>query len=135
MSSITYEHFARRHLAAVMHLLEIEGWQSYLQDAERTFRALTAPGVVTMVATEGDEVRGFAQILTDGGIRAYLPSVIVAANCRGRGIGKSLIEEAFARTGAAYLDLFSDPDAVAFYESFPGCTRATGIRIYPSPSR
>lgn len=41
-------------------------------DAERAVRALTAPGVVTVVAVAGEEVVGFAQVLTDGEIQAYL---------------------------------------------------------------
>jgi ribosomal protein S18 acetylase RimI-like enzyme len=132
VSVIVYESFARCHLRGVMKLLEIEGWGSYLEDAERTFRAFTAPGVVTMVAAEAGEVRGFAQILTDGEIRAYLTDIVVAASFRKQGIGKRLIEEGFARANARYLDLLSTEDAETFYASFPGFRRLPGIRIYPN---
>ncbi len=136
MAMITYEEFARRHLDGVIELCRVEGWESYLQDNERTFRALTAPGAVTIVATMGGgALCGFAQILTDGQIRAYLTDVAVAAGARRQGIGTRLIEEAFARAGARYLDLLSDPAAEKMYESFDGYRRMQGFRIYPSPPR
>lgn len=133
MTTISYERFARRHLEGVIELCRAEGWDSYLQDSERTFRALTALGVITMVATAGGAVRGFAQILTDGEIRAYLTDVAVAADSRRQGLGTRLIEEAFARAGARYLDLLSDPGAEKMYESFAGHRPMQGFRIYPSP--
>ena len=133
MATISCEQFARRHLDGVIELCRAEGWESYLQDSERTFRALTAPGVITIVATIERAVCGFAQILTDGVIRAYLTDVAVAADARRQGIGTRLIEEAFARAGARYLDLLSEPAAEKMYESFEGYRRMQGFRIYPSP--
>jgi ribosomal protein S18 acetylase RimI-like enzyme len=109
VATINYERFARHHLDGVIELCRGEGWDSYLQDRERTFRALSAPGVITIVVTNGGAVCGFAQILTDGEIRAYLTDVAVSADARRQGIGTRLIEEAFARAGARYLDLLSDP--------------------------
>jgi ribosomal protein S18 acetylase RimI-like enzyme len=133
MATITFEEFERRHLVGVIELCRIEGWDSYLPESERTFRALSAPGVITIVAATDGAVCGFAQVLTDGEIRAYLTNVVVAASARRRRIGTRLIEEAFARAGARYLDLLSDPGAEAMYESFPGYRRMQGFRIYPSP--
>jgi ribosomal protein S18 acetylase RimI-like enzyme len=133
MATITYEGFERRHLEGVIELCRAEGWDSYLADSERTFRALIAPGVITIVATADGAVCGFAQILTDGEIRAYLTDVAVSAEARRQGIGKRLIEEAFARAGARYLDLLSDPAAEKMYEAFEGYRRMQGFRIYPSP--
>jgi ribosomal protein S18 acetylase RimI-like enzyme len=119
----------------VIELCRAEGWDSYLADAARTFRALTASGAITMVAMRGGVVCGFAQILTDSEIRAYLTNVAVSAGSRRQGIGTRLIEEAFARAGARYLDLLSDPGAEALYESFAGYRRVQGFRIYPSAPR
>lgn len=133
MATISYDQIARRHLDGVIELCRAEGWQSYLQDSERTFRALTAPGVITIVATTDGAVCGFAQILTDGEIRAYLTDVAVSVEARRQGIGTRLIEEAFARAGARYLDLLSDRGAEKIYESFAGYRRMQGFRIYPSP--
>ena len=45
--------------------------QSYTTDPDRTHRALTAPGVTTIVATEGGDVCGF-QAQSDGEIQAHL---------------------------------------------------------------
>jgi len=132
MATISYEELERRHLVGVIEMCRNEGWDSYLSDSERTFRALSAPGVVTLVATASGAVCGFAQVLTDGEIRAYLTNVTVAVDLRRQGVGRRLIEEAFARAGVRYLDLLSDPGAEAMYTSFPGYRRMQGFRIYPS---
>jgi ribosomal protein S18 acetylase RimI-like enzyme len=133
MATISYEKFAPRHLEGVIELCRAEGWESYLQDRERTFRALTAAGVITIVAMREGAVCGFAQILTDGEIRAYLTDVAVATDARRHGVGTRLIEEAFSRAGARYLDLLCDPGAEKMYESFDSHRRMQGFRIYPSP--
>lgn len=104
---------------------------SLASDGVRARRALTAPGVVTVVAVDNDEVIGFAQTLTDGEIEAYLCALVVAAPERGRGIGKALIAEAFQRSGAQRIDLLSLDDSTGFYERFSH-RAMSGYRIYPS---
>jgi len=122
--------FERRDLSDVIRLCEAEGWESYVADPERTYCALSAPGVVTVVAAEEGGVVGFAQLLTDGAIRAYLANMAVAAGKRRSGIGRRLIQEALSRSNLAYIDLLSTDGADAFYERFPH-RRFPGYRLYP----
>lgn len=122
--------FTRKYLGGVLRLCEAQGWPSLPEDPLRALRALSAPGVVTFVALEAGEVVGFAQLLTDGCIQAFLSVVCVAENCRGQGIGKSLIERAFTQSGAQRVDLLALDESREFYESFPHRTMA-GYRIYP----
>src|SRR5271166_228744 len=67
--------------------------------------ALSAPGVITVVAVEEGSVVGFAQLLTDCAIRAYLADMVVVTRKRGSGIGRRLVQEVFARSTAAYIGL------------------------------
>ena len=123
----------RRHLDAVMALCRAEGWDSYVEHPEITWRALTAPGVCTLVAVEGRDVVGFVQIQSDGVIQAHLSLIVVAPPRRRRGMGRRLIEEALGRAGAKRIDLLCTERADGFYRSFEHRT-FPGYRIYPRPT-
>jgi ribosomal protein S18 acetylase RimI-like enzyme len=125
---IRYEAFAKRHLDAVVRLCSAAGWTSY-EDRATTLRALTAPGCVAVVAVERAVV-GFVQLQSDGVVHAHLSNVLVAASHRRRGVGRRLVEVAFARSGARYIDLASTEGAHEFYRSFEH-RELPGFRIYP----
>ena len=127
---IKYEPISRESLPGVIGLLKPEGWASYTADADLTWKALTAPGVHTVVALDGERVVGVAQMLSDGQIASFLSIIIVHADYRRQGIGRRLIREAFTRTGAKRgVDLVTD-SADAFYRSFAH-REFRGFRIYP----
>jgi hypothetical protein len=52
MTEASIEPFAQAHLDGLIALVTAEGWTEYTDDVERTYRALTAPGVTTLVARE-----------------------------------------------------------------------------------
>jgi ribosomal protein S18 acetylase RimI-like enzyme len=118
------------HLPAVLQLYEAEGWPSFAQDPQLAHRACTGPGVVALVAVEDGEVVGFARLLTDGVLDAYLCELVVAAAARRKGVGKALVDEAFARSGARRLDLLAAEGSDGFYASF-GHRTFPGFRLYP----
>ncbi|HEY5107679.1 MAG TPA: GNAT family N-acetyltransferase [Caulobacteraceae bacterium] len=122
--------FAAGHLAGVIALCTAEGWPSYAEDPGRAERALTAPGIVTVVAEARGQVAGFATAGSDGEIQAFLILIAVDKTQRGRGIAKRLIEASFAKTGAIRMDLLSTDGAEGFYASFAH-HRLPGYRIYP----
>ena len=124
--------YQRRDLDGVLSLCRAEGWPSLPADPERAHRILTNPGVSTSVAVEGAAVVGFAYVLSDGEVQAYLASMAVAADHRRGGIGTRLIQEAFGRSGAERLDVLSDADA--FYERLLH-QRWSGFRLYPPFAR
>jgi GNAT superfamily N-acetyltransferase len=130
--AIDYVPIAREHIDDVIRLCEIEQYPSYIQDAERTWRALTAPGVCTVVAVQDGRALGFTQMQSDGHIQAHLTLVVVDRDRRRRGIGRRLIWEAFTRAGGQRIDLLSTEGADAFYRSF-AYQRFPGFRIYPQP--
>ena len=138
------------HLTDVLSLCRDEGWSSYADHPDRAARALTAPGVLCLVALDdgGGEggarragaprdagartlraVVGVAQVQTDGVIQAHLSLLVVARRARGRGVGRHLVAEALARSGAQRIDLLSEEAAAPFYERLPH-RRMPGYRIY-----
>lgn len=122
--------FAPEHLAGVLRLYEAEGWPSFPEDPALAERALTAPGVVAVVCLDGGEVVGCARVLTDGALDAYLCEIVVAEGARRSGLGRELVADAFARSGARRLDLLAEAGSERFYRSYRH--RAfPGYRIYP----
>jgi hypothetical protein len=81
-SVVEIRRFTREHLEVVLSLCEAEGWPSFPEDPERTMRVLTAPGVTTVVAIRNDHVVGFAQMLSDGEIQAFLANLAVVESER-----------------------------------------------------
>ena len=122
--------YTRSHLAGVLRLCDAERWTSLPADADRADRALTAPGAITIVALDGGEVVGFAQLVTDGEIQAYLCNVVVGSPLRRRGIGRRLVEDAFSRSGAQRIDLLAVDASADFYKSFDH-RPLPGFRLYP----
>ena len=127
---IRYELISRDYLPGIISLCEVEGYESYTEDAELTWQVLTAPGVTTMVAVEGDTILGFAQMQSDGHIQAHLSLVVVATSHRRKGIGRKLVEKVFSRAGGKRVDLLTDT-ADDFYRSFKYQDHWHGYRIYP----
>lgn len=119
--------FAEEYANGVVALAQAEGWPTF-SDAERVNRLLTAPGVVGLVAVDNDKVVGAAQLLTDGH-QAYLAILVVAADTRGQGIGKRLIEAGFEASKAERMDLLSTPESEDFYRRFPH-REITGLRLF-----
>jgi ribosomal protein S18 acetylase RimI-like enzyme len=123
---VTIEPFAREHLDAVFGLFAQERWLSYSTDPERTYAALTAAGVTSLVALDGGEVVGAIQLQSDGVIQAHISAMVVARDHRERGIGRRLIREALERAGGERIDLCSVADG--FYGALTD-RRFTGFRI------
>ena len=82
------------------------------------------------VAVEGQEVVGFAQMLSDGEVQAHLAADRAR---RRRGVGRALVEAAFSAAGGERVDLLSEEQAEGFYRSFP-YREWRGFRIYPGRS-
>ncbi|WP_166979689.1 GNAT family N-acetyltransferase [Paramicrobacterium fandaimingii] len=120
--------FDARWAAGVASLCKELGWHSY-SDARVAKRGYSAPGVSTFVAVSNDEVIGFAQVLSDGIVQAFLAQVGVSEKHRRQGIARALVIAAFQNSGAQRLDLITD-DAHEFYRSFAHREKA-GFRIYP----
>ena len=130
MSDVTIERFRPADAEAVSALCIAEGWELW-DDPQRVARALTAPGVTSLVALRGEHVVGAIQVLADGDINWIIGTFVVAVSERRQGIGTALVSEAFSRTNAKRLDLLTEHDGSRFYERLPG-RPMVGFRLYPS---
>jgi ribosomal protein S18 acetylase RimI-like enzyme len=126
---VEYQEYVESDLPAVIALCIAEGWPSFAADPARAHRALTAPGVTSVVSIDGDHLVGFAYMLSDGEIQAFLANIAVASTHRRRGIARRLIAEGLKRAGGLRVDLITET-ADAFYESLRH-VRSSGYRIYP----
>jgi ribosomal protein S18 acetylase RimI-like enzyme len=132
--SVVYEAFdADSHLSGVVEICCSLEWDNFRYDPELTRRSLTAPGVTTIIAVarDLDEVVGFAQVFGDGVCQAHLGLLAVDEKWRRGGIGRGLVEEAFARVGAERMDLISSDESLNFYRSLKH-REQIGFRIYPA---
>jgi ribosomal protein S18 acetylase RimI-like enzyme len=120
------EPFARHHLDQLIALVAAEGWTEYTDDPELTFRALTAPGVTTLVATTDGRVVGAIQVQSDGIIQAHVSMLLIDRGTRGRGLGSLLLRGALDRAGGAQLDVRTRTEG--YYERL-GATRSLGFRL------
>src|SRR5262249_24319044 len=128
--TMMFEAFEARHLAQVVQLCVGEGWMSYADPAV-AHRALIAPGSIAVVAIEDRAtVVGLVQLQSDGVVHAHVSNIVIAPSHRQRGIGRGLLEDAFARSGAKYLDLVSTEGSDGFYRSFDH-REFRGFRLYP----
>ncbi len=131
-ASVAYGAFdAGPHLPGVVGILASLGWDNFRYDPELTRRSLTAPGVTAIVAVarETGEVVGFAQVFSDGVFQAHLGLLAVDERWHRGGVGRGLVEEAFARVGAERMDLIASDESLAFYRSFKH-REQVGFRIY-----
>lgn len=67
--------FEREHLDGALRLLDAEGWETYTEDPERTYRVFSSPGSTTLVAVEDGVVAGLVQLQSDGEIQAHLSAL------------------------------------------------------------
>jgi ribosomal protein S18 acetylase RimI-like enzyme len=127
--SVEVRPYRREDLEGVLKLCEAEGWPSFPADPPRAHRALTAPGVTSVVAAAGAEVVGFAQMLSDGEVQAHLSLIATAAAHRGQGVARRMLALALAQAGGQRVDLVTD-SAESFYSGLQH-RRMAGFRIYP----
>jgi len=126
---VDYREYVENDLPGIIALCVAEGWPSYPEDPARAHRALTAPGATAVVAVDDDQVVGFAHMLSDGEIQAFLSNIAVASSHRRQGIARRLVAVALERAGGLRVDLITET-ADAFYESLQH-KRSSGYRVYP----
>jgi ribosomal protein S18 acetylase RimI-like enzyme len=126
MTEASIEPFAQAHLDGLIALVTAEGWTEYTDDVERTYRALTAPGVTALVATVGGSVVGAVQVQSDGLIQAHVSMLLIDRRWRGVGLGSRLLRDGLKRAGGLQLDIRTR--AEGYYERL-SASRSLGFRL------
>src|SRR3954454_15112129 len=126
MSEASIESFAQAHLEGLIALVAAEGWTEYAEDAQRTCRALTAPGVTTLVALEAGRIVGAIQVQSDGIIQAHVSMLLIDRSSRGVGLGSRLLREGLQCAGGLRLDIRTRTEG--YYERL-GASRSLGVRL------
>ena len=126
MTEASIEPFVQTHLEGLIALVAAEGWTEYTDDVQRTYRALTAPGVTTLVALVDGRIVGAIQIQSDGVIQAHVSMLLIDRNSRGLGLGSRLLREGLQRAGGLQLDIRTRTEG--YYERL-GASRSLGFRL------
>jgi GNAT superfamily N-acetyltransferase len=126
MTEASIEPFTRAHLDGLIALVAAEGWTEYADDIERTYRALTAPGVTTLIALAGGRVAGAIQVQSDGLIQAHVSLLLIGQDWRGAGLGPRLLRQGLAQAGGLQLDIRTRTEG--YYERL-GASRSLGFRL------
>ena len=100
-------------------LYDAVGWATYARDSETLHRAMRGSSRVVTARRDGHLI-GLARVISDGATIAYLQDIVVRPAEQRRGLGKRLVEEAFApfdlvRQKVLLTD--DEPAQRAFYES------------------
>ena len=125
MTELSIEPFANAHLDGLVALVLADGRSDYAVDVERTSRALSAPGVTTLVAIEDGRVVGAIQVQSDGVIQAHGSMLLVDLNRRGRQLGLRLLREGLERARGLRLDIRTRTEG---YDERFGASRSLGFR-------
>ena len=94
------------------------GWIGADDDTGFLLPALRGSFLVAGAFDEAGKLCGIARVLSDGCSDAYIQDVVVAPECRGRGIGGGLIELLCAelhRRGVDWIALVGEPGTENFY--------------------
>ena len=126
MTHVSIEPFAQPHLDGLIALIAAEGWTEYTEDAERTYRALSARGVTTLVALADGRIVGAIQVQYDGVIQAHVSMLLIDREWRGRRVGSRLLREGLERAGGLWLDIRTRTEG--YYERL-GASRSLGFRL------
>lgn len=107
--------FSAADLGSAFQLLKSNGWSHRIPDRQFLERLVSASQRV-VVAVSQDQVVGFARAITDGLSNGYLSMVVVAPEWRGKGIGRSLVEEIVSDDeGISWMLRASRSQAPAFF--------------------
>lgn len=106
-------------LGEMLELYSAVGWSAYTEDPATLERSVLGSEHVVTARRDG-ELLGMARVVGDGATLAYLQDVLVRPDAHRTGIGRSLVEAAFAPFAAVRQQVLltdAEPGQRAFYES------------------
>jgi len=115
----------------LMELYKHEWWTS-TRTVEQTRAILNGSDVTIGLCDEAADGRlvAFARVLTDQTARAFIFDVIVAADCRGYGLGRRVVDEVLSHPAVRnveLVELYCRPELVRFYERMGFSSPDSGV--------
>ena len=97
----------------LMILIEAEGkeWAGYSDESVSDKYRLALENSITYVAYEGDYLCGYSRSINDCGFYLYICDLLVMPKCRGRMIGRKLMECLYTDYPNHMVYVMSDVDA------------------------
>jgi len=106
-------------LQEVLDLYDAVGWSAYTEDSSTLLRALAGSAQVVTARRDG-RLLGLARVVGDGATIAYLQDVLVRPDAHRAGIGRRLVDAAFAPFATVRQQVLltdAEPGQRGFYES------------------
>ena len=117
-------------LHQVMELFKHEWWTSR-RTVEHTRAILRGSDLALGICDEAeDRLVAFARVLTDSVVRAFIFDVIVAADRRGVGLGRRVVEAVLRHAAVKdveLVELYCKPELVPFYERMGFSSPDSGV--------
>ena len=115
----------------LMELYKHEWWTS-TRTVDQTRAILNGSDVAIGLCDEAADGRlvAFARVLTDQTARAFIFDVIVAADCRGYGLGRRVVDEVLSHPAVRnveLVELYCRPELVRFYERMGFSSPDSGV--------
>ena len=110
-----FKSITREDYEPVRQFLATVGWQHRVSDSQQ-FHKLIANTNRTIVAWDGSLIVGFARALCDEVSNGYISMVAVAAERRGQGIGRELVEKLMGNDVNITWILRAGPGSEGFWE-------------------
>jgi predicted GNAT family N-acyltransferase len=114
----------------LMELYKHEWWTS-TRTVDQTHAILNGSDVAIGMCDEADDrLVAFARVLTDHTARAFIFDVIVAADRRGCGLGRRIVDEVLSHPAVKnveLVELYCRPELVRFYERMGFSSPDSGV--------
>ena len=116
----------------LMELYRHEWWTNRRreEDVERMLQHTDL--LIGVCAEPGDQLVGFARVLTDRAFKALIFDVIVAQEHRGTGLGGQLVQDVLDHpmlAQVAHIELYCKPELIPFYEQWGFTTTASEVNF------
>lgn len=118
------------HVLQLAQLYKQEWWTKK-RTIEQTRAIVNGSDVAVGLCDDADDrLIAFARVLTDRIARAFIFDVIVAADRRGRGLGRRIVDEVLrhpAVRDVELVELYCRPELVPFYERLGFSSPDSGV--------